>query len=102
MFYAQVWPERGQRIQHLAANEQENELFEIARAAPAGDMRAFEQLIAQNQRRIVADCRRIYRRTATAQFARFSWSLPGAVLVEFLSIIVHLFAVVDGKRGRSK
>ena len=39
MFYAQVWPERGQRIQHLAANEQENELFEIARAAPAGDMR---------------------------------------------------------------
>ena len=39
MLYAQIWPERGQRIQHLAANEEENELFEKARTAPAGDMR---------------------------------------------------------------
>ena len=46
--------------------------------------------------------RRIYRRTASAQFARFTWSLPGAILLEFLSTIVHLFAVVDGKKGRSK
>ena len=46
--------------------------------------------------------RSIYRRTATAQLAHFSWTLPGAILLEFLSIIVHLFAVVDGKKGRSK
>ena len=59
MLYAQVWPECGQRIQHLAGNEEENELFEKARTAPAGDMRAFEQLIARNRGRIVADCRHI-------------------------------------------
>ncbi len=46
--------------------------------------------------------RRVYRRTATAQLAYFSWSLPGAILAEFFSILVHLFAVVDGRKGRSK
>jgi hypothetical protein len=46
--------------------------------------------------------RKIYRRTATAQLAHFSYSMPVAIFVEFLSIIVHLLAVVDGKKGRSK
>ena len=46
--------------------------------------------------------RRVYRRTATAQLANFSFSLPVAIFVEFLSIMMHLFAVADGKKGRSK
>jgi len=46
--------------------------------------------------------RKIYRRTATAQLTNFSVRLPGAILVEFLNIIVHLFQVVDGKKGRSR
>jgi hypothetical protein len=46
--------------------------------------------------------RRIYRRAATAQLAHFSFRLPVAIFIEFLSIIVHLFTVVDGKKGRSR
>jgi hypothetical protein len=44
--------------------------------------------------------RRVYRRAATAQLANFSFSLPIAIFVEFLSIIVHLFAVVDGRKDK--
>jgi hypothetical protein len=44
--------------------------------------------------------RKIYRRTATAQLTHFSLSMPIAILMEFLSIIVHLFQVVDGKKGK--
>jgi hypothetical protein len=46
--------------------------------------------------------RRIYRRTTAAQLAHFSFSLPFAISMEFLSIVVHLFSVMDGKRGKSK
>jgi hypothetical protein len=46
--------------------------------------------------------RKIYRRAATAQLTHFSLSLPVAIFVEFLKIIVHLFQVADGKKGRSK
>ncbi len=46
--------------------------------------------------------RRIYRRQATAQLTHFSLSLPVAIFVECLSIIVHLFQVADGKKGRSR
>jgi hypothetical protein len=46
--------------------------------------------------------RKIYRRTATAQLTNFSVSLPGAIFMEFLNIILHLFQVVDGKKGRSR
>jgi RNA polymerase sigma-70 factor (ECF subfamily) len=67
MLYAQVWPEQGQRIHSLSANQQEDELFESARTAPAGDLRAFEQLVEQNQRRIVADCRHITRDESVAE-----------------------------------
>jgi hypothetical protein len=45
--------------------------------------------------------RKIYRRQATAQFAQFSMNMPLAIFVEILSIIVHLFKVVDGKKGKS-
>jgi RNA polymerase sigma-70 factor (ECF subfamily) len=67
MLYAQIWPERGQRILRLAANEQEDELFQSARTAPPGDLRAFEKLMEQNQRRIVADCRHITRDESVAE-----------------------------------
>jgi len=46
--------------------------------------------------------RKIYRRTATAQLTNFSVRLPGAIFVEFLNIILHLFQVLDGKKGRSR
>src|ERR1035441_5068449 len=36
-------------------------LLEQARTAPEGDLRAFEQLIQQYQKRIVADCRYMTR-----------------------------------------
>ncbi len=49
------------------ANEQEDDLFEQARNAPEGDLRAFETLIQQNQRRIVADCRHITRDESVAE-----------------------------------
>lgn len=51
----------------MPANEQEDDLFESARAAPPGDLRAFEQLVTQNQRRIVADCRHITRDETVAE-----------------------------------
>jgi RNA polymerase sigma-70 factor (ECF subfamily) len=62
-----IWPESGQRIPPLPANELEDELFETARTAPPGDLRAFEQLMAQHQRRIVADCRHITRDPGVAE-----------------------------------
>jgi hypothetical protein len=46
--------------------------------------------------------RRIYRRTTTAQLAHFSFSLPIAIFMELVSIIVHLLAVVGGKKGKSR
>jgi hypothetical protein len=46
--------------------------------------------------------RRVYRRTATVQLAHFSYSMPVAIFVELISIIVHLFAVVDGRKGKSQ
>ena len=46
--------------------------------------------------------RKVRRRATAAQLAHFSFRLPVAIFVEFLSIIVHLFNVVDGKRGRSR
>lgn len=49
------------------ANEAEDELFEQARQAPEGDLRAFESLIQTNQRRIVADCRHITRDESVAE-----------------------------------
>jgi RNA polymerase sigma-70 factor (ECF subfamily) len=51
----------------LSANEQEDELFQQARTAPEGDLRAFEGLVEQNQRRIVADCRQITRDESVAE-----------------------------------
>ncbi len=45
--------------------------------------------------------RKIYRRAAAAQLTNFYMSVPMAVFVEFLSIIVHLFQVADGKKSRS-
>jgi RNA polymerase sigma-70 factor (ECF subfamily) len=62
-----IWPERGHRISPLPANELEDELFETARTAPPGDLRAFEQLMGQHQRRIVADCRHITRDPGVAE-----------------------------------
>ena len=40
---------------------------------------------------------KIYRRTAVSHFAAFSWSLPTAIFVEFVSIVSHLFSVVGGR-----
>jgi len=51
----------------LAGNEQDDELFESARTAPAGDLRAFEELVGRHQRRIVADCRHITRDETVAE-----------------------------------
>jgi hypothetical protein len=45
---------------------------------------------------------KIYRRTATAQLAHFSFSLPIAIFVEFLSIIGHLFAVIGGRKDKTR
>ncbi len=47
--------------------EEEDRLFEQARNAIDGDLRAFETLIQQNQRRIVADCRHITRDESVAE-----------------------------------
>ncbi len=49
------------------AREEEDRLFEQARRAPEGDLRAFETLVQQNQRRIVADCRHITRDESVAE-----------------------------------
>jgi RNA polymerase sigma-70 factor, ECF subfamily len=51
----------------LSVNEQEDELFEAARNAEQGDLRAFESLVKQSQRRIVADCRHITRDESVAE-----------------------------------
>ena len=48
-------------------NEQDDELFEAARTAPPGDLRAFEKLMEEHQRRIVADCRHITRDPGVAE-----------------------------------
>ncbi len=47
--------------------EEEDQLFDQARNAPEGDLRAFETLVQQNQRRIVADCRHITRDESVAE-----------------------------------
>ncbi len=49
------------------AREEEDQLFEQARKAPEGDLRAFEALVQQNQNRIVADCRHITRDESVAE-----------------------------------
>ncbi len=49
------------------AREEEDQLFEKARQSPDGDLRAFEMLVQQNQRRIVADCRHITRDETVAE-----------------------------------
>lgn len=46
--------------------EQDEELMREARSAPEGDLRAFEQLILQYQKRIVADCRYMTRDESNA------------------------------------
>jgi hypothetical protein len=46
--------------------------------------------------------RKIYRRTATAQLTNFWLSVPLAIFVELISIIVHLVHVADGKKGRAR
>jgi hypothetical protein len=46
--------------------------------------------------------RKIQRRTTASQYAHFSWSLPGIILMEFLHVLVHLFAVAGGRKGRSR
>jgi hypothetical protein len=45
--------------------------------------------------------RSIQRRTTAAQFAHFSWSFPGVILMEFITLLVHLFSVADGRKGKS-
>ena len=67
MLYALIWPGNGLRILLPAANEQDDELFELARHAPPGDLRAFEELVERYQRRIVADCRHITRDESVAE-----------------------------------
>jgi RNA polymerase sigma-70 factor (ECF subfamily) len=67
MLYALIWPGNGLRIFLPAANEQDDELFESARHAPPGDLRAFEELVERYQRRIVADCRHITRDESVAE-----------------------------------
>jgi len=51
----------------MATDDEEYELFEQARRAPEGDLRAFETLIQRHQRRIVADCRHITRDDSVAE-----------------------------------
>lgn len=45
--------------------------------------------------------RKIFRRSATAQLAHFSYSMPFTIFLECMAIIVHLFQVADGKKGKS-
>ena len=44
--------------------------------------------------------KKIHRRTAANQFANFSWTLPGAIFLEVISILAHLLAVADGRKGK--
>jgi hypothetical protein len=46
--------------------------------------------------------RKIYRRTTVSQFANLSWKMPGIIFMEFLSLIMHLLAVADGGKGKSR
>jgi hypothetical protein len=46
--------------------------------------------------------RRIHRRSATSQFAAFSWHLPKAVLLEMINVFGHIFSALDGRRRDSK
>ena len=67
MVYAQIWLGNRQRNILLSAFEQEDELFQAARTAQPGDLRAFESLVQQHQRRITADCRHITRDETVAE-----------------------------------
>jgi hypothetical protein len=46
--------------------------------------------------------RKIYRRTTVSQFANLYWKMPGIIFMEFLSLIMHLLAVADGGKGKSR
>lgn len=50
-----------------AAQERDEELLRRALGSPEGDLRAFEQLVIQYQKRIVADCRYMTRDEGTAE-----------------------------------
>jgi hypothetical protein len=41
---------------------------------------------------------KIYRRTATAQIASYSWHAPKLVLVEMASMLNYIFRMVGGNR----
>jgi hypothetical protein len=41
---------------------------------------------------------RIFRRTATAQIASYSWHAPRLVLVEMASMLNYIFRMVGGNR----
>jgi len=45
--------------------------------------------------------RKIHRRSATSQFAAFSWHLPRAILIEMISVFAHIFSAMDGRRKDS-
>jgi hypothetical protein len=45
---------------------------------------------------------KIQRRATVSQFANFSWSLPRMILMEFLSLVVHVLAVADGRKGKAQ
>lgn len=42
--------------------------------------------------------RKIYRRTATSQFASYSWHLPKMILIELASLLNHLFRAFGTKK----
>jgi RNA polymerase sigma-70 factor (ECF subfamily) len=68
MFYPQSWAKSKRPGDlFLSASEREDQLFESAKNAPQGDLRAFEDLVKEHQRRIVADCRHITRDEAVAE-----------------------------------
>ena len=46
--------------------------------------------------------RKIQRRATVSQFANFSWSLPRMIFVEFLSLVMHVMAVADGRKGKAQ
>jgi RNA polymerase sigma-70 factor, ECF subfamily len=48
-------------------DESDEELLQEALGAAEGDLRAFEQLVRQHQRRIVADCRYMTREESSAE-----------------------------------
>ena len=45
---------------------------------------------------------KIQRRATVSQFATFSWSLPRMIFVEFLSLVMHVMAVADGRKGKAQ